>query len=79
LAQKNGYPDFGIELAFYSGKERKFMNKTKLITILSLTTALTGATIYLLKQCRHKKRMAVISDAGYETAYDIHFPLKYKR
>ena len=55
------------------------MNKTKLITILTLTATLTGATIYLLKQCRHKKRLAVVSDAGYETAYDVHFPLKYKK
>ena len=55
-------------------------NKKLLLTVtLVATAAVIGANFYLLKKHKHKKRLAVVSDAGYETAYDVHFPLKYKK
>lgn len=44
----------------------------------AIAGAAVGAALYLLKRQKHKKRLAVVADAGYETAYDIHYPLKYK-
>ena len=55
------------------------MNKKQLIALAALTTLLTGATIILLRKNKHKKRLATVSDAGYETAYDVHYPPRYKR
>ena len=72
-------PGFGIPLVFCSGKQPAYMKKTQFIATLTLTTTLAAATLYLLKQCRQKKRLAVVSEAGYETAYDVHLPLKYRR
>ena len=55
-------------------------NKKLLLTVTLLAAAaVVGANLYLLKKYKHKKRLAVVSDAGYETAYDIHFPLKPKK
>ena len=58
------------------------MKKKELITITALTAIIAGTAIYLLRKnnrLQHKKRLTTVSDAGYETAYDIHYPLKYKR
>lgn len=55
------------------------MKKTQLIATLAVTTTLAAAAFYLVKQYRQKKRLALVSNAGYEMAYDVHFPLKYKR
>jgi hypothetical protein len=58
------------------------MKKTNLLAVTALTIAFAGMTIYLLrkdKDNKHKRRLTVISDAGYETAYDIHYPVKYRR
>lgn len=49
------------------------------ILVATAATVIVGANLYLLKRFKHKKRLAVVSDAGYETAYDIHFPLKGKK
>jgi len=49
------------------------------ILVATAATVIVGANLYLLKRYKHKKRLAVVSDAGYETAYDIHFPLKNKK
>ena len=49
------------------------------ILVATVATVVVGANLYLLKKYKHKKRLAVVSDAGYETAYDIHFPLKGKK
>ncbi|MBS1566926.1 MAG: hypothetical protein JST39_21270 [Bacteroidetes bacterium] len=49
------------------------------LVIATVATAVVGANLYLLKRFKHKKRLAVVSDAGYETAYDIHFPMKPKK
>lgn len=55
------------------------MKKTQLVAITTLTlTALAAATaICLIRKNRRNKRRAIVSDAGYETAYDIHFPPRY--
>jgi hypothetical protein len=55
------------------------MKKTNLLAVTALTVAFAGIAIYLLRKDKHKRRMTVISDAGYETAYDIHYPVKYRR
>jgi hypothetical protein len=58
----------------------RVMNKTqKIATITLATAALAGTVIYLLHRKKHQKKLAVISNAGYEMAYDVHFPVKYKR
>jgi len=52
----------------------------QLIAITAFTTLLAGAaTIYLLTKKKREKRLAVVSNAGYEMAYDVHYPLKYKK
>lgn len=58
-------------------KNKKLLVAT--ILVASVATAVVAANVYLLKKYKHKKRLAVVSDAGYETAYDIHFPMKSKR
>lgn len=58
------------------------MKKTNLLAVTALTLAFAGMTIYLLrkdKHNKHKRRLTVVADAGYETAYDIHYPIKYRR
>ena len=58
------------------------MKKSQLIALTALTTAAAAAAavaaIYLLKKKKHEKRLAAVSNAGYEMAYDLHFPVKYK-
>ena len=61
-------------------KEGFGMKKSQLVALTTLTAAAAAAvtTIYLLKKKKHKKRLIAVSNAGYEMAYDIHYPLKYK-
>ena len=56
------------------------MKKSQLValTALAATVATAGVTIYLRKKKKHEKRLIAVSNAGYEMAYDIHFPVKYK-
>ncbi len=55
------------------------MKKSQLIALTTLTAAAAAvATIYILRKKKHKKRLVAVSNAGYEMAYDIHFPVKYK-
>jgi hypothetical protein len=49
------------------------------LTFLVATAVVAGATICLLKKRQHKKRREFVANAGYELAYDVHFPLKYNR
>jgi hypothetical protein len=52
----------------------------QLIALTAFTTLLAGAaTIYLLTKKKREKRLAVVSNAGYEMAYDVHYPIKYKK
>jgi hypothetical protein len=56
------------------------MKRSQAITLTALTTAIAaGFTTYLLTKRKHAKRKAFVSNAGYEMAYDIHYPLKYSR
>ena len=52
----------------------------QLIAVTLLSTLVAGAaTIYLLQKKRREKRLATVSNAGYEMAYDVHYPVKYKK
>jgi hypothetical protein len=52
-------------------------NKNRVYITLLATVAVTAAVLLLArKHKQQKQKLAVISDAGYETAHDIHFPLK---
>ena len=56
------------------------MKKSEAIAITTLTTVLAaGLTLFLFSRRKHAKRKAFVSNAGYEMAYDIHYPLKYGR
>ncbi len=58
------------------------MKKSQLIALTALTTVTAAAaviaTVCFFRKKKHEKRLAAISNAGYEMAYDIHFPVKYK-
>ena len=54
------------------------MKKKKWIMLMAITTVVAGAAVYIYRKRRTRKQLAIVSEAGYETAYDIHFPLKYK-
>jgi hypothetical protein len=45
------------------------------IVIASIIAA--GIMVYSVKKNRLEKRLMSVSDAGYETAHDILFPLKF--
>jgi hypothetical protein len=53
--------------------------KTYKLTIIIASVIVVGITIHFIKKNRLEKRLISISDAGYETAYDILSPLKSKR
>ena len=56
------------------------MKRSQAIALTALTTTLaTGLTMFLLGRRKHAKRKAFVSNAGYEMAYDIHYPIKYSR
>ncbi len=55
------------------------MKKSQLIALTALATAAAAVTtICLLKKKKYKKRPIDVSNAGYEMAYDIQYPMKYK-
>jgi hypothetical protein len=53
----------------------------KYILILGVTsTVVAGVVIYNhIRKTKLEKKLVNISDAGYETAYDILYPLKQRR
>jgi hypothetical protein len=56
------------------------MKRSQGITLTALTTALAaGFTVYLLNRRRHARRKDFVANAGYEMAYDIHYPLRYSK
>ena len=55
------------------------MKNTQKLAAFAFAAALTGTAIYLLRKKQHKKRKEFISNAGYEMAYDVHYPLKYRK
>lgn len=56
------------------------MKKSQLIALTTLTAAaaVAVATIYIFRKKKHHKRLITVSNAGYEMAYDVHYPVKYK-
>ena len=56
------------------------MKRSQGIALTALTTALAaGFTVYLLNRRRHAKRKDFVANAGYEMAYDIHYPMRYAK
>ena len=56
------------------------MKRTQVIATTALITVGAAAlTIYLLKKRQTQKRKEFVANAGYEMAYDLHFPVKYRR
>jgi hypothetical protein len=59
------------------------MKNKQLIAVTALTTlaatAAAATAIYLIAKKKREKRLAVVSNAGYEMAYDVHYPIKYKK
>lgn len=56
------------------------MKRSQAIALTALTTTLAaGFALFLLSKRKRAKRKAVVSNAGYEMAYDIHYPPKYSR
>ena len=60
-----------------TSKNKQLIATTALATLLAGAAA--AAAIYVIRKNRHKKRLTVISNAGYEMAYDVHYPMKYKK
>jgi hypothetical protein len=54
------------------------MKNTQKIATLVLAAALVGTALYLLRKKQHNKRREFVSNAGYEMAYDVHYPVKYR-
>jgi len=55
------------------------MKKKHVITIAALTAVAAGLTVYLIQRKKRAERRAFIANAGYETAYDVHYPIRYTR
>ncbi|HTI10588.1 MAG TPA: hypothetical protein VL832_18595 [Puia sp.] len=59
------------------------MKKKELLATVAIATTAIGilgtAICLVRKRKHHKKRLEDISNAGYELAYDIHYPTTYKR
>jgi hypothetical protein len=56
------------------------MKRSQAIALTALTTTLAaGLTIYFRSKRKHSKRKDFVANAGYEMAYDIHYPPKYSR
>jgi hypothetical protein len=65
---------FGIPIARQTN-----MKKKHVITIAAISAVLAGTAIYLLQRQKHNRRKAFIANAGYETAADVHYPIRYSR
>jgi len=60
-----------------NSRNKQLIAITALTTLAASAAALTA--IYLVTKKRREKRLAVVSNAGYEMAYDVHYPVKYKK
>jgi hypothetical protein len=60
-----------------TSKEKQLIATTALVTLLA--GAATLATIHVISKKRREKRLDVVSNAGYEMAYDVHYPMKYRK
>jgi len=57
------------------------MKTYKLIVIIVVVASATvaGIAIFSIKKTKLEKRLLSVSDAGYETAYDVLYPSKNQR
>jgi hypothetical protein len=56
------------------------MKRSQAIALTALTTTLAaGFTLYWISRRNHKKRKDFVANAGYEMAYDIIYPPRYRR
>lgn len=54
------------------------MKNVKLLAALVLSSATVAAAVYVIRKREREKRQIEISNAGYELAYDIQYPVRYK-
>jgi hypothetical protein len=65
---------------YYKRKRTPVMKRSQAIALTALTATLAaGFTVYLLNRRKHAKRKDFVANAGYEMAYDIHFPVRYSK
>ena len=69
---------FGIAIVFISCKSFAYMKNVKLLAALVLSSTAVAATVYVIRKRKREKRLVEISNAGYELAYDIQYPVRYK-
>ena len=51
----------------------------KKIVIALVSSIAVGIIVYLIQKEKTEKRLIDVSDAGYETAHDVLYPLKRSR
>jgi hypothetical protein len=62
-----------------SRSEKRRKVGTNWATGIFLTAAAAGIMIYMVRKMSRRRKLRIISNAGYETAHDIHYPLKHNR
>lgn len=55
------------------------MKNMKLLAALALTATAVSAAAYFIRKKQKEKKSNFVANAGYEFAYDIHYPVRYKR
>ena len=55
------------------------MKNSQKIAAFAFAAALVGTTVYLMRKKQHSRRREFVANAGYEMAYDVHFPVKYRK
>lgn len=56
------------------------MKRSQAIALTAVTAALAaGLTVYFMNRRNAQKRRDFVANAGYEMAYDIQYPVKYRR
>jgi|HubBroStandDraft_2_1064218.scaffolds.fasta_scaffold825554_2 hypothetical protein len=56
------------------------MRKSQVIAVTAITaTIAAGITLYFLSKRRQNKRKDFVANAGYEMAYDLNYPVRYRR
>jgi hypothetical protein len=53
------------------------MENAKWLAVIALAAVAAGMMIYRVRKMRMRRKLEVISNAGYELAQDIHYPLKH--
>ena len=61
-------------------KSNSAMKRSQAIALTAIgATLAAGLTLYLLSKRRQQERKDVVANAGYEMAYDVHYPVRYRR